>query len=110
MGLLCNCLVGAAGAPRGCARNQGAGGEAGSVLYRVVGTDVDDALPVEVRLSKGGRRCIRALQSLSSDHYRPLGKRDPDDPTAVFREPPPPPVGFPGWKVWDGSSTQTIFQ
>ena len=41
---------------------------------------VDDGSLVEVQWWPDGRRCMRAVQSLASDHFRMLGVRGASDP------------------------------
>ena len=71
----------AAALPRDCVRIQGFGGETGSVFF--VRYYADDVL-VGIQWFQEGRRCIRALQSLVSHHFRLLGGRGPDDPALLF--------------------------
>ena len=59
-----------------CARIQGVGGEPGSIFF--VRHYVDDGILVEVQWFRDGRRCMRALRSLASDHFQLLGERGPD--------------------------------
>lgn len=71
----------AAALPSDCARVQGWSGRTGSVFF--VRYYVDDGILVEVQWFQDGRRCIRALQSLASDHFRLLGERGLDDPALL---------------------------
>ena len=41
---------------------------------------VDDGILVELQWWPDGRRCLRAVQSLASDHFRLLGERGVSDP------------------------------
>ena len=41
---------------------------------------VDDGILVELQRWLDGRRCLRAVQSLASDHFRLLGERGVSDP------------------------------
>ena len=71
----------AAALPRDCVRIQDVGGETGSEFF--VRYYVDDGILVEIQWFPDGRRCIRAIQSLASDHFRLLGVRGPDDPALL---------------------------
>ena len=64
--------------PRDCRPVPGSGGYAGSYIF--VRYYVDDGILVEVQWWPHGRRCLRAVQSLSSDHFRLLGVRGASDP------------------------------
>lgn len=64
--------------PADCRPVDGEGGYAGSPYW--VRYYVDDGVLVEVRFFKDGRRCLRAVQSLASDHFRLLGSRGTQDP------------------------------
>ena len=67
--------------PGDCRTVSGSGGYAGSrffVLYYV-----DDSILVEVQWWPDGRLCMRAVQSLASDHFRLLGVRGAPDPPLV---------------------------
>ena len=44
---------------------------------------VDDGILVEVQWWPDGQRCMRAVQSLASDHFRLLGVRGASDPTLL---------------------------
>ena len=76
--------VSAARLPRDCATIVMDGGFAGSVFF--VRYYVDDGVLVEVRFFRDGRRCLRAVQSIASDHFRLLGARGSDDPPLLSRE------------------------
>ena len=56
----------------------GSGGNTGSVLS--VRHYVDDGILVELQWWPDGRRCLRAVQSLASDHFGLLGERGFCDP------------------------------
>ena len=58
---------------RDCRTVSGSGGYAGSRFC--VRYYVDDGMLVEVQWWPDGRRCMRAVQSLASDHFRLLGVR-----------------------------------
>ena len=64
--------------PRDCRTVSGSGGYAGSRFF--VRDYVDDGILVEVQWWPDGRRCMRAVQSLASDHLRLLGVRGASDP------------------------------
>ena len=64
--------------PRDCRTVSGSGGYAGSRFF--VRYYVDDGILVEVQWWPDGRRCMRAVQSLASDHFRLLGVRGASDP------------------------------
>lgn len=68
----------AADLPSGCQKVQGTGGFAGSPFF--VRYYVDDGILVEVRFFADGRRCLHAVRSLASDHYRLLGNRGTNNP------------------------------
>ena len=54
------------------------GGNTGGYFF--VRYYVDDGILVEVQWWPDGRRCLRAVQSLTSDHFRLLGEREVSDP------------------------------
>lgn len=54
------------------------GGFAGSPFF--VRYYVDDGILTEGRFFSDGRRCLRAVRSLASGHFRLLGSRGPDHP------------------------------
>ena len=64
--------------PRDCRTVPGSGGYAGSRFF--VRYYVDDGILVEVQWWPDGRRCMRAVKSLASDHFRLLGVRGASDP------------------------------
>ena len=64
--------------PRDCRPVPGTGGNAGSCFS--VRYYVDDGILVEFQWWPDGRRCLRAVQSLASDHFRLLGERGVSDP------------------------------
>ena len=64
--------------PRDGRTVSGSGGYAGSHFF--VRYYVDDGILVEVQWWPDGRRCMRAVQSLASDHFRLLGVRGASDP------------------------------
>ena len=64
--------------PRDCRPVPGVGGIAGSYFF--VRYYVDDGILVEFQWWPDGRRCMRAVQSLASDHFRLLGARGVSDP------------------------------
>ena len=57
--------------PRDCGPVSGSGGNAEN--YFLMRYYVDDAIVVELQWWPDGRRCLRAIQSLASDHFRLLG-------------------------------------
>ena len=59
--------------PRDCKPVPGVGGNTGSYFF--VRYYVNDGILVEVQLWPDGRRCMRAVQSLVSDHFRLLDDR-----------------------------------
>ena len=64
--------------PRDCGPVPGSGGSTGSYFF--VRYYVDDGILVELQWWPDGRRCLRAVQSLASDHFRLLGERGVSDP------------------------------
>ena len=64
--------------PRDCQPVPGVGGNTGSYFFARY--YVDDGILVEVQWWPDGRRCMRAVQSLASDHFRLLGERGASDP------------------------------
>ena len=70
--------------PRDCATLVMDGGFAGSAFF--VRYYVDDGVLVEARFFRDGRRCLRAVQSIASDHFRLLGTRGPKDPPLLSSE------------------------
>ena len=64
--------------PRDCRPISGSNGYAGSYFF--VRYYVDDGILIEVQWWPDGRRCMRAVQSLASDHFRLLGVRGAFDP------------------------------
>lgn len=70
--------------PPDCTKVAGEGGFAGSPFF--VRYYVDDGVLVEARFFADGRRCVRAIQSSASDHFRLLGRRGPSDPPLLSRE------------------------
>ena len=64
--------------PRDCRPVPGTGGTTGGYFF--VRYYVDDGILVEVQWWPDGRRCLRAVQSLASDHFRLLGERGVSDP------------------------------
>lgn len=46
---------------------------------------VDDGVLIEGRFFADGRRCLRAVRSLATDHFRLLGERGPADPPLLSR-------------------------
>ena len=64
--------------PGDCGPVSGSGGNAGNYFF--VRYYVDDGILVEVQWWPDGRRCLRAVQSLASDHFCLLGERGVSDP------------------------------
>ena len=64
--------------PRDCRPVPGRGGITGSYFF--VRYYADDGILVEVQWWPDGRRCLPAVQSLASDHFRLLGERGVSDP------------------------------
>ena len=64
--------------PAGCGPVSGSGGNAGNYFF--VRYYVNDGIVVELQWWPDGRRCLRADQSLASDHFRLLGERGVSDP------------------------------
>ena len=67
--------------PRDCRTVSGSGGYAGSRFF--VKHYVDDGILVEVQWWPDGLRCMRAVQSLASDHFRLFGVRGASDPPVL---------------------------
>jgi len=76
--------VSAVSLPRDCEPVVMDGGFAGSEFF--VRYYVDDGVLVEARFFRDGRRCLRAVQSLASDHFRLLGSRGPHDPPLISKK------------------------
>ena len=69
--------------PPDCLPIVGEGGYAGSRFF--VRYYVDDGVLIEVRFFEDGRRCLKAIQSIASDHFRLLGVRGPSDPPLLAK-------------------------
>ena len=67
--------------PQDCAQIPGAGGLISDPFF--VRFYADDAILVEIVQWLDFRRCLRATQSLASDHFRLLGERGPRDPSLL---------------------------
>ena len=64
--------------PGDCGPVSGSGGNAGNYFF--VRYYVDDGILFELQWWPDGRRCLRAVQSLASDHFCLLGERGVSDP------------------------------